>query len=211
MVEFSQMRRLAKYQKTRVGSLKSSLSFQTKKAKLMRKPIVTIKLFKDAGSLRGFADLTLPTKYGEITIHRFKVLQEGKRRPWVAFPQISYSRSFQIHYWPLLQVSKKLERKIKSWILSEYRRIVKWSPFQVGYSWAGGRTAGFTGNFVPPPVPRISGTRVDLSARGLILKVAPKGTWSLRILQLAGGFGRFHRPYECCFISSLDSYQISVK
>ncbi len=58
----------------------------------MKKPLVAIKLFENCGDLKAFADLTIPTKYGEITIHRFKVLQAGKKRPWVAFPQISYSK-----------------------------------------------------------------------------------------------------------------------
>lgn len=91
----------------------------------MRKPLISIKLFKDAGSLKAFADLTIPTKFGEITIHRFKVLQEGEKRLWVAFPQIAYDKTFETHYWPLLQTSQKLERKIKGWILGEYRRVAK--------------------------------------------------------------------------------------
>lgn len=89
----------------------------------MRKPLVTIKLFKDAGSLKAFADLTLPTKFGDVTIHRFKVLQDGDNRPWVAFPQIAYGDFINgPKYFPLLRVSEKFERKIKGWIMGEYRK-----------------------------------------------------------------------------------------
>jgi hypothetical protein len=91
----------------------------------VQKPLVTIKLFKEAGSLKAFADLTMPTKFGEITIHRFKVLQHGDKRPWVAFPQIAYDKLLETHYWPLLGVSEKLERKIKGWIMGEYRKAIK--------------------------------------------------------------------------------------
>ena len=88
----------------------------------MSKPLVTIKLFKDAGNLKAFADLTLPTKFGDVTIRRFKVLRDGDNRPWVAFPQISYGNLLTgDHYFPLLRVSEKLERKIKGWIMGEYR------------------------------------------------------------------------------------------
>ncbi len=88
----------------------------------MRKPYITIKLFQDTGSLKAFADITMDTKFGEITIHRFKVLQEDDKRPWVAFPQVAYDKLFQTHYWPLITVSKRLERRIKRLILNEYRK-----------------------------------------------------------------------------------------
>jgi len=92
----------------------------------MYKPLVTIKLFKDAGSLKAFADLTLPTKFGDITIHRFKVLQDSDNRPWVALPQIAYGDFITgPKYFPLLRVSEKLERKIKGWIMGEYRKAVE--------------------------------------------------------------------------------------
>ncbi len=88
----------------------------------MQKPLVTIKLFEKAGGLKAFADITLPTKFGDITIRRFKVLQVGDNRPWVAFPQISYGDLLTgDHYFPLLRVSEKLERKIKGWIMGEYK------------------------------------------------------------------------------------------
>jgi len=85
---------------------------------------VTVKLFENAKNLKAFADLTMDTKFGEITIHRFKVLETDQKRLWVAFPQISYDTIWQPTYWPLLSVSKRLERRIKRLILDEYKKAI---------------------------------------------------------------------------------------
>lgn len=82
---------------------------------------VDIRLFGNDDNLKAFADITLRVKFGEITIRRFKIL-EGKKKPWVAFPQIQYYPFLTVKYVNLLNMNKRVEDYIKNQILNEYRK-----------------------------------------------------------------------------------------
>lgn len=82
------------------------------------KPKIGIRLVKDAGELKAFADVTLRVKFGEITVLRFKVLQ-GEEKPWVAFPQLQYLSGLSTKYVSLLRMNKRVEQYLSNLILQE--------------------------------------------------------------------------------------------
>ncbi len=89
----------------------------------MTKPRITIRLLKDCENLLAYADVTYRVKFGEITITRFKVL-EGKKKPWVAFPQVQYDRFFSTRYLNLLKTNKRVEQYLSNQILLAYKKAI---------------------------------------------------------------------------------------
>lgn len=75
----------------------------------------------DRGKLKGFADVTLSSEIGEITIKDFKVFQNEGEEPHVAFPTTSYVKNGTPTYKPLFEASPSLARQITQAILTQYR------------------------------------------------------------------------------------------
>lgn len=84
--------------------------------------IVEIRLFKNSGNLKAFADMILPNPLGDITIRGFRVVQKPGSEPWVAFPQTSFLKNGNVQYVPLLEMSRRLRSQIQELILEEYRK-----------------------------------------------------------------------------------------
>jgi hypothetical protein len=74
----------------------------------------------ERGKLKGFADVTLSSELGEITIKDFKVFQNEGEEPHVAFPTTSYVKNGTPTYKPLFDASPSLARQISQAILSQY-------------------------------------------------------------------------------------------
>lgn len=84
---------------------------------------IEIRLLKDCGDLKAYADITIRVKFGEITIKRFKVLAR-ETKPWISFPQVQYSQGFSTRYLPLLNLNKRVETYITNQILKAYRNAI---------------------------------------------------------------------------------------
>ena len=84
--------------------------------------IVDLRLF-DRGSLKAFADITIPSTLGEITVHGFRVIQQDGKAPWVGFPAISYLKNGKTVNNPVLELPKKLQRQITDHVLAEFHRV----------------------------------------------------------------------------------------
>ena len=84
---------------------------------------INIRLYGGNEGLKAFADVTFRVKFGEITIHRFKVLQ-GKNKVWVAFPQVQYFPFVSARYKDLLHMNKRVEDYIKNQILKAYKSAI---------------------------------------------------------------------------------------
>ena len=76
-----------------------------------------------SGQLKAFADFTLQTPLGEITIRGFRVVQKDGGEPWIAFPAMSYQKDGEAKFKDLLDMPQATHRKIAEAILAEYRRV----------------------------------------------------------------------------------------
>jgi DNA-binding cell septation regulator SpoVG len=74
----------------------------------------------DYGSLKAFADVSIPSEFGEVAIRGFRVIQEGDKPPWVGFPSSSYMKTGQVVRSPLLQLGPALRRQVVEAVLSAY-------------------------------------------------------------------------------------------
>ena len=88
------------------------------------KPKIEIRLFGRNEDLKAYADVTFRVKFGEITIKRFKVLQ-GKKKLWVAFPQVQYFKFVSAKYINLLHMNKRVEDYLSNQILKAYKNAIK--------------------------------------------------------------------------------------
>lgn len=84
--------------------------------------VVSLHLF-ESGQLKAFADVTLLTSLGEITIRGFRVVQNADQQPWVAFPRTSYQKNGETKSKDLLDMLQAMHRKLADAILAEYKRI----------------------------------------------------------------------------------------
>ena len=93
--------------------------------------IVELKLFEREGSnLKAFADVTIPSSLGEITIKGFRVIQKEGEAPWVGFPTSSYTKKDgKTVNNQIIETSKSLKRKLTDSILAEYKRATEKVPF----------------------------------------------------------------------------------
>ena len=76
----------------------------------------------ERGNLKAFADVTIPSELGEITLRGFRVVQKGGEEPWVAFPSSSYTKNGQIINKTIIEVSRGLKRQIVDAVMAEFKR-----------------------------------------------------------------------------------------
>ena len=89
----------------------------------MNEPTVTVEVKKmERGNLKAFADVTLETSLGEITLRGFRVIQKDEQPAWVALPSSSYQKDGKTVNSQLLEVSRKLKRQITDAVLAEYHK-----------------------------------------------------------------------------------------
>ena len=85
--------------------------------------VVSIHLYQ-SGQLRAFADVTLLTTLGEVTIRGFRVVQKAEDQPpWIALPATSYKKNGDTKFKDLLDMSQATRRKLAEAILAKYRRV----------------------------------------------------------------------------------------
>ena len=66
----------------------------------------------ESGQMKAFADVTVMTQCGELTIRGFRVIQKSELAPWVAFPSTSFEKGGQTKYKDLIDTSQTTRRKL---------------------------------------------------------------------------------------------------
>lgn len=84
--------------------------------------VVSIHLYQ-SGQLKAFADVTLHTTLGEITIRGFRVVHKPDQAPWIAFPATSYQKDGKTKFKDLLDTPQATHRKVAEAILAEFMRV----------------------------------------------------------------------------------------
>jgi len=84
--------------------------------------VVSIHLFL-SGQLKAFADVTLLTILGEVTIRGFRVVHKAEKPPWIAFPATSYQKNGETKFKDLLDMPQATHRKLAEAILAEFMRV----------------------------------------------------------------------------------------
>lgn len=84
----------------------------------------TIHLFHDAENLKAYADVSIQSKVGEITLRRFKVIQSPSGKLWVALPQFEFKNLFKSKYIDSIIVTKRAIRRIQRVVLRMYHEKV---------------------------------------------------------------------------------------
>ena len=74
----------------------------------------------ESGQLKAFADVTLLTSLGEITIRGFRILQKPEQPPWVAYPATSFQKDGQPKFKNLIDAPQGTQRRLAQIILAEF-------------------------------------------------------------------------------------------
>lgn len=94
-----------------------------------RNIIVELKVF-ERGSLKAFADATIPSPFGELTVKGFRVMQKEGETHWVGFPTSSYvNKDGKRIDNQIFEPSKGLRKMICDLILAEYKTKTESVPF----------------------------------------------------------------------------------
>ena len=79
------------------------------------------------GKLKAFADVTIPTPFGEITIKGLRVIQQEGQEPWIALPTSSYVKDGKAVNVAIIELPRSLKKMIADEVLAEFRRAVAYS------------------------------------------------------------------------------------
>ena len=89
----------------------------------MQQPLIQVDLRRTGiGNIKAYADVTLATALGEITLKGFRVVQKDGKAPWVGFPNSTYTKNGKIVTRPFLETREALQRQIADAVLTEYAR-----------------------------------------------------------------------------------------
>ncbi len=81
--------------------------------------------FNNGKSIKAFADISLDTGLGEISISGIKIIQKDDNKPFIIFPSISFKddKTGDFKNRKILSFSKRLEKMISNSVLKEYESI----------------------------------------------------------------------------------------
>ena len=84
--------------------------------------LVEVRMLEDGKATKAFADVILDTVHGDVTICRFSIVHQDGKKPWVAFPQISYPDRETGKYKniPIVLPSRKLRHAISEAVIAKY-------------------------------------------------------------------------------------------
>ena len=77
----------------------------------------------ESGQLKAFADITLLTPLGEITLRGFRVVQKPGKSPWVAYPATSYQKDGKTQFKNLIDAPQGTQQRLARAVLAEFERI----------------------------------------------------------------------------------------
>ena len=78
----------------------------------------------DLGKLRAFADVTLSTEVGEITLKGFRVVSGEEGRYWVGLPQNTFSKNGKRVNRPVMEMAPRVKRHITDKVLSVFEEKI---------------------------------------------------------------------------------------
>lgn len=78
----------------------------------------------ESGQLKAFADITLLTPFGEITLRGFRIVQKPGQSPWVAYPATAYQKDGKTHFKNLIDAPQGTQRRLAQAILAEFERLL---------------------------------------------------------------------------------------
>lgn len=81
------------------------------------------KLF-ERGQLKAFVDVTFKLSFGEVTVLGFRVIQNGTKDPWVAYPAVSYQKDGKTHNKPIVEATRALQPLLAQTVLDAYRKAL---------------------------------------------------------------------------------------
>ncbi len=79
----------------------------------------------ERGNLKAFADVTIPSALGELTLKGFRVICKDGAAPWVGFPTSSYTKDVKIVNKPVLELASGVKRQISEAVLAEFARATR--------------------------------------------------------------------------------------
>ena len=76
-------------------------------------------------SKKASAQVTLMTDYGELTLSRLRVIHQGGKEPWVAFPSIDYPdrKTGEKKYLDIVKPGVRLKKAISEAVLAKYAEL----------------------------------------------------------------------------------------
>ncbi|HEV8337618.1 MAG TPA: hypothetical protein VGR67_14490 [Candidatus Polarisedimenticolia bacterium] len=75
----------------------------------------------EQGTIKAYADVTISTAIGEVTIKGFRVVSKNGEAPWVGFPNITYSKNGQTVKKAVLDLRSGVKRRIEEAVLLEFK------------------------------------------------------------------------------------------
>jgi len=90
----------------------------------MEQPTIRVDLRRTDGKspLKAYADITLITALGEITIRGSRVVQKDGQGPWVALPSASFQKDGILKRMDILEARRAILNQIKEVVLTEYNK-----------------------------------------------------------------------------------------
>jgi DNA-binding cell septation regulator SpoVG len=85
---------------------------------------VEVKIY-ERGSLKAFADVTIQTAMGEMTLKGFHVIKKEGQPEWVAFPSSSYVKDGKKVNNQFLEVSKTVKKKLVDAIMAQFEKAME--------------------------------------------------------------------------------------
>lgn len=83
--------------------------------------LVTIHRY-ESGELKGFADVTVDTSLGEVTLCGFRIMQKQGKGPWIGYPSSAYQKDNQTRYKKFIDAPQATQRRITQAILAEFQK-----------------------------------------------------------------------------------------
>lgn len=87
--------------------------------------LVEVRLIDGDSAAKAYAEVTLQTEQGELTLSRLKVIHQDGKEPWVAYPTIDYKdrESGDFRHLDVIKPGVRLKKTIQNEILEKYAEL----------------------------------------------------------------------------------------
>jgi len=87
--------------------------------------LVEVRPIEGDRAAKAFAEVTLQTEHGELTLSRLRVIHQDGKEPWVAYPDIRYQDNSSGEYRNLktIQPGARLRKAISEAVLAKYAEL----------------------------------------------------------------------------------------
>ena len=89
--------------------------------------VVDLRLINDQKSTKAYGSVTIPTRFGDITILKLRVIHQDQKEAWVALPQISYpdKQTGETRHADVLDLGVRLKLAVADAVLAKYRELTE--------------------------------------------------------------------------------------